>query len=107
MRIVRDPRTKLCHLKPGDTVRLLGSKLQQKEEVYVVAVFNEPGKHAARPLMSHGLYDEERPLFLVNLDTGEAIRMPHLSSLVLPVDGVFLECGDEAVAESLRPGKTA
>ena len=86
---------KLGHVRPGDAVRVRDPQTGEvKGPLYIVAVFNAPGKRAFRPGQPHGLYDDQRPLFLVNLETGEAEPMPHLSSLVFLVsDAVVTEGG--------------
>ncbi|KVP96453.1 hypothetical protein WJ97_11225 [Burkholderia ubonensis] len=72
---------KICHARIGQKVRLPDSKTGEVQpEVFVVVALDKPGRRAARPGMSHGLYDDERELMLVSLTTGIARKMPHLSS---------------------------
>lgn len=74
---------KLCHAKPGDQIRLLDTETGDvMPEVFVVVAIKAPGRRAARKGMSQGLYDEQRELLLVSLMSGEARKMPHLSSRV-------------------------
>ena len=86
MKFVDTRLPKLCHAKPGSIVRL-------ENGLHMVCVFPVKGKRAARPLSNMGLYDDERPLFLVHMATGEAVPMPHLSSRVEIVDDVTLVDG--------------
>lgn len=86
MRIVDNRLPKLCHAKVGDLVRLPLRNSEYCEEMapYYIVCADSSDKRLkiGRPGMMHGLYDDERPLFLVDLATGEAIKMPHLSSRV-------------------------
>jgi hypothetical protein len=85
MRVFINKVPKLCSVPVGSVVRLRDDLLTEPKEedpVYLVCAFNVPGRRPARELMTHGLYDEERPLFLVDLRTGTAIAMPNLSSRV-------------------------
>lgn len=75
MKIVDTRQPKLCSAS-------VGSVIQIEEKIYMVCAFNPGDKRSARPNMSHGLYDDERDLFLVDVASGEAIKMPHLSSRV-------------------------
>lgn len=67
--------TKLGHVRPGDVIRFpdVGSAL------YLVCR-HDIGKPKAPKRASNGLYSEENPVFKVNLETGEASILPHLSS---------------------------
>lgn len=74
---------KLCHARPGDAVRLVDPNTgEPTSDLFIVSVDGTHTGRPARPNMLHGLYDDQRPLFLVNLSTGKAERMPHLSSRV-------------------------
>lgn len=86
MKIVDTRLPKLCHAHPGEMVRL-------ENGLHMVCVFPVEGKRPARPMIGNGLYDEERSLFLVNMTTGEAIAMPHLSSRIEIVRDVTLVDG--------------
>lgn len=86
MKFVDTRLPKLCHAKPGDIVRL-------ENGLHMVCAFPVKGKRAARPMMMHGLYDDERPLFLVNMASGEAVVMPHLSTRLEIVHDVTLVDG--------------
>lgn len=74
---------KLCHAKVGDQIRLLDAETGAVlPEVFVVIALAQSGRRPARKGMMQGLYDEQRELWLVSLETGEARKMPHLSSRV-------------------------
>lgn len=72
----------------------VGSVVQVDDKIYLVCAFNPGGKRAARPNMSQGLYDDERDLFLVEMATGEAVKMPHLSSRVDILHTAVLTLGE-------------
>lgn len=93
MKIITTRLPKLCHARPGDVVRIPADEgIGADPALYLVAVSTaHKDKRAMRSNMSHGLYDEERPLFLVNVETGEARAMPHLSSRVEIVRNVIVE----------------
>lgn len=93
MQVIDIRLPKLCHAKPGDCVRLPDRDGNLTDELFMVCAFPVKGKRAARPLISHGLYDDERPLFLVSLETGLAREMPHLSSRAEIVRDVVLVQG--------------
>lgn len=80
MIVVRSDLPKLCHARPGDVVQLVDQAGEVQPPVYVVAVVDTTGARPMRAHMSHGLYDEVRPLFLVDVETGVTREMPHLSS---------------------------
>lgn len=69
-------RDKTCHLRPGDCVFLYGKDGQQIPGLFIVC---SAGKMKTE-LGSSGLYSADVPVFLVNLETGEARDLPHLSS---------------------------
>jgi hypothetical protein len=79
---------KICHARVGQLVRLPDPEtLNILPEVFMVCAKSEVtiGKKTIRPRaaragMSHGLYDDERPLSLLSLTTGLYRSMPHLSS---------------------------
>src|SRR5690242_4944253 len=73
---------KLCHATPGQIIRV-----PEMEGKFMVCVVNIKNKRAARNI-SKGLYDDERPLFIVNIETGEALAMPHLSTRVEIIDDI-------------------
>lgn len=89
MKIVDTRQPKLCSASVGSVVQI-------EDKTYMVCAFNPGGKRAQRPNMSHGLYDDERDLFLVDLSTGEAVKMPHLSSRVDICRDPVLTLGDAA-----------
>lgn len=70
---------KLCHARPGEVVQLVGPMMDiTSPPMLLIAVAN-----SGAPLAGHepqGLYADGRHLMLVDLATGEAIKMPHLSS---------------------------
>lgn len=71
--------TKLCHAKPGDVVQLVGPLMEVSSPPMLLAAVANSGV----PAQGHepqGLYAEGRHLMLVDLATGEAMKMPHLSS---------------------------
>lgn len=69
-------RDKTCHLRPGDCVFLYNNKGEQIPGLFIVCSAGKIGKE----LGSSGLYSADVPVFLVNLETGEACSLPHLSS---------------------------
>lgn len=69
--------SKTCHANFGDVIRL-----PETRELFVVAFFAGKNCRTAKEGASSGLYNEERPMFMVNLVTGEAKPLPHLSSRV-------------------------
>lgn len=75
MKVVDTRLPKLCFAKPGDVISI-------DNEIFMVCVMNIKAARAAPLLASNGLYSEERPLFLVNVASGVAVQMPHLSSRV-------------------------
>ncbi len=87
MKIVDTRQPKLCSAPVGSVVQI-------DDKTYLVCAFNPGDKRAARPGMPHGLYDEERDLFLVDLANGEATKMPHLSSRVEIRRDAVLTLGD-------------
>lgn len=85
MKIETDSRKpeKLCHAHVGEVVVLLDTTLAPVGNPLIVCVIPDADKRAARVGMPHGLYDEERGLFLVDLLTGSVLRsMPSLSQMV-------------------------
>lgn len=80
---------KMCHARPGDIIQKLNSDLEPTDGLFVVGVFPAPNR-APRKLGGMGLYNEDQPLFLVNLETGEAGPLPHLSSRVVIVKDMAL-----------------
>lgn len=87
MKVVDTRKPKLCSAKPGSVIQLLNEDQVPAGDFYLVSVMDVKGKRAARELATQGLYDDERPLFLVSLSNGQAIAMPHLSSRVDIVRG--------------------
>ncbi|MBN3839334.1 hypothetical protein [Burkholderia sp. Ac-20349] len=87
---------KLCHANPGDVVQLVDGNMLSEGSTYLVCVVPDKDKRSARPGMTHGLYDEERSLFLVNISTGERRDMAHLSSRAVIFDRAEVHLGREA-----------
>lgn len=86
MKYVDNRPPKLCHARPGDVIRMgdttvSGHPTGEGESQLYLVCRHDVGKQKMREV-SHGLYDESNPIFLVNLTTGEARPMPHLSSRV-------------------------
>ena len=73
-------RQKACHVRPGQCVRLY-SEDGIEQGLYLVCT---TGKMRT-DLGSSGLYKADFPVFLVDLQTGIARDMPHLSSRLLDV----------------------
>lgn len=71
---------KICHARVGQRVQLPAENGEVAPEIFVVCAMEEPGKQPGRPGQTHGLYDDQRRLFLVSLATGLTRPMPHLSS---------------------------
>jgi hypothetical protein len=67
---------KLCHAKAGDVIRIPGDLA-----LYLVCR-HDIGKKQRPKIAGNGLYSEENPMFMVNLETGEASALPHYSSRV-------------------------
>ncbi len=82
MKLINTKLHKLCSARPGDAIRLLDAAGAELPDTYIIAVMEQKGRRAMRPNRTEGLYDEERPLFMVNLETGQAEALPHLSSRV-------------------------
>lgn len=95
MIIVRLDLPKLCHAKPGTVIRTVDNDGCVGDELYMVIVHPEAGKRAERANMSHGLYDDERHLAMVNLETGVVKKLPHLSSRVKIERGVRVHLGSD------------
>jgi hypothetical protein len=76
---------KVCFARAGDVLELP----EEPGELQLVCCF-DMGK-PYKPLASNGLYSNENPHFLVNLKTGMAQPMPHLSSRAKPVRDVAVQ----------------
>lgn len=85
MKIAGTPKDviKLCHATVGCLVMLVSAQLEVDDEPYLVCATPDKGRRAARPGMSHGLYDDERHLFLVSMKSGLMREAPNLSSRVI------------------------
>lgn len=82
-------------------VMLVDSQMQLDQEPYLVCVIADKHKRAARANMPHGLYDDERQLFLVSLSTGQTKDMPSLSSRVIVFPEASLQLGAEFPKDAL------
>ena len=79
---LHEPNTiKLCHVRPGECIRIPFNESELSVDLYLVCI-HDCGEKRARRGRPEGLFDEGNDLFLVNLRTGEAVKMPHLSSRV-------------------------
>jgi len=67
--------TKICHIKAGEVIMLPGLG----PTLFMLCRHNI-GKNKAHNMAGNGLYSEENPVFLIDLATGEASAVPHLSS---------------------------
>lgn len=74
--------TKLCHAKPGDLVQLVDSMLGLTTKPILLIAKAGTGE-PAKGREPQGLYADGRDLLLVDLETGLASALPHLSSRVL------------------------
>jgi len=97
MKVTTLHKPKLCHFLPGDVIQLVEQNADQTvlPGIYVVACFSAQSEKATRRA-SHamnGLYSFEDPLFLVNVETGEAIKMPHLSSRAIGIEAQLVVPG--------------
>lgn len=82
MIVVRSDLPKLCWAMPGSVIRVVADDGSLQKPVYMVIVHPEAGKRAARITAPAGLYDDERCLAMVDLETGIVHKLPHLSSRV-------------------------
>ncbi len=88
MRYIKDRRPKICFAKAGDVVRITfdGTDYGALNPAPFLVCVNSgisgaKGKRCqVQKNAMAGLYSDERNHFLVNLETGEACAMPHLSS---------------------------
>lgn len=71
---------KLCHAQIGQHVQLTDALGKLEDEVFVVCAVEQPGRRPGRPGQPHGLYDDQRKLFLMSTRSGNTRPMPHLSS---------------------------
>lgn len=93
MKIIDSKSIKLCHCNVGDVIQIIDENGQVQPGYYLITALYGKGKRPARPNMTHGLYDDQRYLFAVNLKTGEARELPHLSSKILPVNDIAILTG--------------
>lgn len=87
MKIIDTGKPKLCHAKVGTVVQI-----DEDPNYYMVIAF--PDGKKGREFQMHGLYDDGRTLFLVNIESGEIAKMPHLSSRVSILHNAALEVSD-------------
>jgi hypothetical protein len=98
MRVIDLRLPKVCHAPVGSVIRLPDlSSGTPIGPYYLVCAFSDPKKRPGRKGLSIGLYDDERDLFLVNIENGEAISMPHLSSRAEQIESAKLLIGDDNV----------
>lgn len=71
---------KLCFAKQGDVVRIPEDK--RGDRLYIVTVLSLPHLKKAAAEANNGLYSDERPFALVDLESWEMFPVPHLSSRV-------------------------
>lgn len=84
------PTPKVCLFAPGDCLRLLNKDGTVGKKLFMVCRHTIDPKKRAPIGASNGLYSEENPLFLVNLESGEAHAMPHLSAKAVRVDDAYI-----------------
>ncbi|MBK6616459.1 hypothetical protein [Ottowia sp.] len=98
MKIAGTPKDviKLCHATVGCLVMLVSAQLEVDDEPFLVCATPDKGRRAARPGMSHGLYDDERHLFLVSMKTGLMREAPNLSSRVIIFREAEVQLGSES-----------
>lgn len=96
MLIVDTRLPKLCHARVGSVVSIQ-NEISLEPEFYLVCVVPKSRKVNNKPAWrgGFGLYSEEKPLFLVNLQTGEALEMPHLSSRVEILEKASMHIGEK------------
>lgn len=81
MRINRsENRPKVCHAKPGNIIQLQDKHLELLPECYIVCIKGKFDRKICDN--SSGLFNEKQPLCLCNLETGQLVEMPHLSTRV-------------------------
>lgn len=92
MKIAQFPAStpKVCLFSPGDCLRLINRDGTVGKKLFMVCRRTlDPEKRA--PIgASNGPYSEENPLFLINLESGEAHPMPHLSSRAVRVEDAYV-----------------
>jgi len=91
LRDMRKP--KLCHAEIGGLVQLLDDNFNPLPDMYLVCSCNGAVVH--KKFEMYGLYSQKEPLFLVNIRTGEAQKMPHLSSRVVILSDAELHLVDK------------
>jgi hypothetical protein len=85
MQVISTKLPKLCFAKAGDAVQLPDESGTPSGPVFLVCTIPDQVAKTLKmkvPVgqMSNGLYSDDRPFWLVNLETGECRDMPHLSS---------------------------
>ena len=86
--LIENNLTKLCHARPGDVIRT-----SPGGPLHLVCLYDLSRPRLCDP-KSNGLYSEENPVFAVNLETGLASPLPHLSSKVEIVRDVAVRNSD-------------
>lgn len=72
---------KVCHTRPGDLVRIHAFDGVERGLFLVCSA----GK-ISRELKSAGLYESDKPVFMVDIRSGVAEQLPHLSAHVAAVE---------------------
>jgi len=73
---------KICSLSAGDVVRLLNESFEPCGDPHLVIRIAEGVKGSRKGFDSYGMYNDPNNYTLVNMKTGVAITMPHLSTRV-------------------------
>jgi hypothetical protein len=100
MKVVRSDLPKLCHSQIGSIVQLINEDGSVQEEAYMICVYIEKGKIQRHPPNNmNGLYSVKYPLFLVNIETGEARDTIHLSKRVQPLPFAYTVLNEDKEKE--------
>ena len=78
---------KICFAHTGDVLEIEGT-------LFLVCQYDIGKKY--NPLASNGLYSNENPLFLVDLENGMARTMPHLSTRARNVKNIAITTVNES-----------
>lgn len=72
---------KVCAARPGQIVQILTNLAAQPDIYMVVRMPNEAraAQNVTTAISSHGLNSDHQDHFLINLQTGDLLHMPHLS----------------------------
>jgi hypothetical protein len=99
---------KICHARPGTIIRLPDRETGEvlPERFMLIAIeLDKPSRRKKPPYgAGAGLYNEERELLLVSLDTGRTRKLPHLSDRAditqLKLEDVLPDAADAPVLVS-------